>query len=340
MTVFMDLTIIIPSYNTSGLLRNCIESIYRHTRGITFEIICVDGNSPDGSADMVAREFPRVTLVRNQANESYAKNDNIGLRMSRGRYACLLDSDTMLIGNAFESLVQFMDEHPEAAACGPKLLNPDGTVQHDIRRFAGWGTFLLQTLNWHRLFPGSRLMSRYYVTDFDFSRAQQVEAIGTTVFILRRSTWEQVGLLDERFRWAMVDLAYEYMLMQKGYKVFYTPVAEVVHYGSQTANQDVLGTLREQCEGLIEFSEIYDYFGTSRMVKAVVRAGIRVRYWLKVLGYCVSADKRVIKGPGRPTKEQAEQAAIMFSLGASEVSGPEPQEPATATASRAYTHGD
>jgi hypothetical protein len=307
----LDLTVIIPNYNTRGLLRNCIDSIYRHTEGISFEIICVDGNSPDGSAAMVAKEFPNVILVRNQRNESYGRSVNQGLRMARGRYACLLDSDTMLMGNAFQSLVQFMDQEPEAAAFGPKLLNADRTLQHDIRRFAGLGVFFLQTLNWHKLFPNSRIMARYYASDFDFSRPQQVEAIGTTAFVVRRSTWEGAGMLDERFRWAMVDLAYEYMLGQKGYKLFYTPCAEVIHFGSQTVNQDVLRTLREQCQGFIDFSDAYDYFGKGRFVKFIVRMGIRARYYSKVLGYYVSSDKRVIKGPGRPSKEQAEHIALL-----------------------------
>jgi GT2 family glycosyltransferase len=260
---------------------------------------------------MVAKEFPNVILVGNQRNESYGRSVNQGLRMARGRYACLLDSDTMLMGNAFQSLVQFMDQEPEAAACGPKLLNADRTLQHDIRRFAGLGVFFLQTLNWHKLFPNSRIMARYYASDFDFSRPQQVEAIGTTAFVVRRSTWEGAGMLDERFRWAMVDLAYEYMLGQKGYKLFYTPCAEVIHFGSQTVNQDVLRTLREQCQGFIDFSDAYDYFGKGRFVKFIVRMGIRARYYSKVLGYYVSSDKRVIKGPGRPSKEQAEHIALL-----------------------------
>ena len=153
----------------------------------------MDGNSPDGSADMVAEEFPEVILIRNRSNESYARSVNQGIRRSRGRYACLLDSDTLLIENAFEPLVRFMDEHPETAVCGPKLLNPDGSVQHHIRSFASLGVFFLQTLNWHKLFPNSPLMNRYYNTDFDYSKAQQVESIGTTAYVIRRSTWETVG---------------------------------------------------------------------------------------------------------------------------------------------------
>ena len=157
----LDLTVIIPSYNTRDLLSACIASIYRHTTGITFEIICLDDASPDGSADMVAAEFPEVILVRNQTNQYYARNNKAGLRLARGRYACLLNSDTLLTTNAFSALINFMDAHPDAAACGPKLLNPDGSVQHCIRGFAGASTFLLQMIQWQRFFPGSRIMNRY-----------------------------------------------------------------------------------------------------------------------------------------------------------------------------------
>ena len=306
----LDLTVIVPSYNTRDLLQNCLDSIYRYTDGITFEVVCVDGNSPDGSADMVAEVFPDVILIRNAVNESYAKAANQGIRRSRGRYVCLLDSDTLMIENALEPLVRFMDEHPEVATCGPKLLNPDGSIQHHIRSFASLTVFFLQTLNWHKLFPKSKLMNRYYNTDFDYSKAQSVESIGTSAYVIRRSTWETNGLLDERFRWAMPDLAYNYTLHRKGCKVFYTPCAEVVHFGGKTASQDVLRALREQRQGLIDFSEAYDYFGKGRFTKALVRFGVWARYCTKVLGYYLSSDKRVIKGPGAPRKEIAAQSAL------------------------------
>lgn len=310
----LDLTIIIPSYNTRDLLRNCIQSIYEHTKGITFEVICLDDNSPDRSADMVAESFPEVILVRNTVNQFYVKNNNQGMRMSRARYACLLNSDTMLIGNAFQALVRFMDEHPEAATCGPKLLNPDMSIQHCIRGFAGASTFVLQTLNWQRFFPKSRLVNRYYQTEFDYSRAQQVESIGTTAYMIRRSTWERAGMLDERFRWSLADLAYNYMLNQEGCKVFYTPCAEIIHYGSQSINQKGLGAIREQRQSFLDFNGAYDYFGKSRLVKSVVRIGIWFRYWIKAAGYRLSSDKRVIKGPGAPKKEVAAQVSLMRHL--------------------------
>lgn len=307
----LDLTIIISNYNTRSLLRNCLASIYQHTRDIAFEIICIDDNSGDGSAEMAAHEFPEVILIRNRVNKLYAKNQNTGLKMSRARYACLLDSDTILTGNGFRALVSFMDEHPEAAACGPKLLNLGGSIQHCVRGFPTAGVFFLQTLNWHKLFPKSRLMNRYYNTDFDYATAQPVESIGTTAYVIRRSTWESAGMLDERFRLAVVDLAYNYMLKQKGYKVYYTPCAEIVHLGSQSINQKALSSLEDQCRALIQFSEAYDYFGTGRVTKLLVRWAVILRYYCKLLEYHLGSDKRVIKGPGAPTKDVAEQATMI-----------------------------
>lgn len=301
----LDLTVIIPSYNTRQLLHDCISSIYEHTRGIRFEVICIDDHSPDGSADMVAETFPEVILVRNPANQFYVRNNNLGMRMSRGRYACLLNSDTLLISNAFAALVQYMDENPRVAACSPKLLNPDGSVQHCIRHFSGPGTMVLQALNWHKLFPRSRLTDRYYATGFDYSRAQPVDSIGTTAYIVRRSTWENAGMLDERFRLFVSDLAYNFMLKQKGYPVYYTPCAEIVHFGSQSVNQTPQSSLRELHDALIEFNEAYNYFGRSRASKLLIRLAVRARDCFKRAEYRVSSDKRVIKGPGAPPKARA-----------------------------------
>jgi GT2 family glycosyltransferase len=295
-----DITIIIPNYNTRELLKQCLTSIYDYTQGIEFEVICIDDNSSDGSADMVAAEFPGVILVRNTSGQMYAKNNNLGMRMSRARYACLLNSDTRLIANAFQALVEFMDRHPDAAACTPRLLNPDGSTQICVRRFARLGTLILQGLNWHKFSPNGIVSTKYYAANFDHSYEQVVEALGTTAFVVRRSTWEQAGMLDERFPLYQVDLAYCYTLKTKGLKVYYTPCAEIIHYGSQSVNQRATAGIRMQHQGFIDFNEHYDYFSSNRAVKFLIRQAIRLRYWLKLAEYHLGKDKRVIKGPGRP----------------------------------------
>jgi GT2 family glycosyltransferase len=305
MASLVDLTIIIPNYNTREMLQRCLASINAHTSGITFEIICIDDNSSDGSADMVAAEFPFVKLVRNTVGLMYAKNNNLGLKMSSGRYACLLNSDTIISANAFRALVAFMDMHLDAAACTPKILNPDGTVQSSVRRFPGLGVLILQGLNWHKLFPDGKVGRAYYASNLDHNKTQVIEAVGSTALVLRRSTWENAGLLDERFPLYQVDLAYCYMLLKAGYHLYYTPSAEIIHYGGQSANQMPRKMLRLTHKGFHDFNLYYDYFGKSRLIKALVSFAILVRYWLKVCEFCVGRDKRVIKGPGRSESSNA-----------------------------------
>jgi GT2 family glycosyltransferase len=296
----LDLTIVVPNYNTRELLQQCFKSIYENTSGITFEVICIDDNSSDGSADMVEKLFPQVILVRNRIGQYYAKNNNRGLRESKARYACLLNSDTKIIGNAFKQLVEFMDSHPDAAACGPTLLNPDMTIQSCIRRFAGLGTMILQGLSLHRLFPRGKVAREYYSSNFDYDREQVVDSIGTTAFVIRRSTWEQAGMLDERFPHFQVDLAYNLMLKRAGLKVVYTPCAKVIHYGSQSVNQMPRKKIIELHKALADFNNVYDYFGKSWLLKKAVSAAVRIRCWLKLLEFHLGSDKRVIKGPGAP----------------------------------------
>jgi len=296
----LDLTIIIPNYNTRELLKQCLQSIYDNTRGITFEVICVDDNSNDGSAEMVNSVFPDVILVRNKTGQFYAKNNNRGLAMSKARYACMLNSDTKLIGDVFEQLVKFMDTHPDAAACGPTLLNPDMTNQSCIRRFAGIGTMLMQGLNMHKVFPHGKVARDYYANNFNYEKEQAVDSIGTTAFVVRRSTWETAGMLDERFPHFQVDLAYNLMLKRAGLKVFYTPCAKVIHYGSQSVNQMPRKRIIELHKALADFSDLYDYFGTNSLLKWVVRIAVKVRCWIKLLEFHLGHDKRVIKGPGAP----------------------------------------
>ena len=186
MTDKPDISIILPSYNTREMLGSCIESIHQSVEAITYEIICVDDSSHDGSADMVRESFPEVRLVENEENLGYSKSNNIGIGLARGRYIVLLNSDTHIQLQAFDEMVAFMDQTPEAGACGPKLLNPDGSIQYCVRSFPSVGTVLAQSLSLHKLFPNNPITDRYYMTHLDYDQAFEAESIGTTCYMVRR----------------------------------------------------------------------------------------------------------------------------------------------------------
>lgn len=296
----VDLSIIIASYNTLKLTKGCLQSIYDNTHGITFEVIVMDDCSKDGSPEMVEREFPQARLIRNPVNLRYAKTNNAGLKVALGRYGLLLNSDTEVVGDAFTTLVHFMDDHPAAAAAGPKLINPDGSIQHCIRGFPGLGPMIAQSLNMHSWWPSNPWTDQYYNTNFDYERVQPAASIGTTAFIIRRSTWETYGMLDERFSWSMVDLAYCYMLGQNHQKIYYVPDAVVLHYGSSSVNQSSLKEIYGTHTALRQFYDLYYAPNDALATRLLMRSAIVARQYFKVLEYHFSSDKRVIKGPGAP----------------------------------------
>lgn len=300
-----DLSIIVASYNTRDLLRQCLASIYENTKNISFEVIVVDDLSRDGSPEMVGEMFPRVKLICNKTNLKYVKANNAGLAVCAGRYGLLLNSDTEIKSGSFDTLVRFMDDHPDAAAAGPKLINPDGSVQECVRRFPGIFPMICQTLNLHKVWPNNPVTNRYYHSDIDYEKLQIVPHIGTTAFIIRREVWEKFGMLDERFEQFFGDFSYCYMLGQNSQKIYYVPQAVVVHYGSQSINQNSIRQIGAMHEALLKFYDIYYAQRHPVFIRWFVRGGICLRKYLKVLEIHLSRDKRVITGPGAPKFQKA-----------------------------------
>ncbi len=297
----VDLSIIIASYNTLGLLKSCIQSITETTSGIDYEVIVVDDCSTDGSPEMVQNQFPAVRLIINPENMRYAKTNNAGLKAACGRYSLLLNSDTVIQPGAFKTLVDFMDDHPEAAAAGPKLINPDGSVQHCIRSFPSVLPMVFQTLNLHKIWPGNPITEKYYNTKFEYDKPKTVQSLGTTSFIIRRDTLEKYGMLDERFTLAFVDLAYCHMLWRNKAPIYIVPDAVVMHYGSQSINQLGENEIIRGHKALREFYEICFASGHNKGTQFLIRRAITIRQLMKILEYRLSKDKRIITGPGAPS---------------------------------------
>ncbi len=296
----IDLSVIVASYNTRDLLRGCIQSVIDTTIEVSYEIIVVDDCSQDDSRQLVEREFPTVVLIKNETNLRYVKTNNRGLIAARGRYGLLLNSDTVVQPGAFDTLVKFMDTHPDAAAGGPKLINPDGSIQHCIRGFAGLGAMIWQTLNLHLIWPSNPLTEQYYNTNFAYDHPKIVPSVGTTAYIIRRETWEEYGLLDERFTLAFSDLAYNHMLTHNGQNVYIIPDAVVLHYGSQSIQQNGVKEIHLQHQALRVFYDNYIGHHHGIVKKSVLRLGIKARRIMKVIEFKLSRDKRVLKGPGAP----------------------------------------
>ena len=230
----MDISIIIVNWNTRDLLHNCLESINKTINGISYEIIVVDNASEDGSAAMLRDMHPQVRLIQNTENRGFGAANNQAMHVMAGRYALLLNSDTVLTENAVYELFSFMENHPEAAMVCGQLLNADGSKQNSIAAFPGLLTLLTNTSLLEYLLPKKFPSKRY-------EHRQPVEidsAIGACLLV-RKAAIDAVGLFDERYFFFFEETDWAYQMKQAGWKLYHVPTAFIYHLQGQSIGRDV-----------------------------------------------------------------------------------------------------
>lgn len=298
----IDVSIIIVTYNTKDFARQCLRSIYSNVKGVSFEVICIDNNSKDGTSAMIEKDFPKVILIKSKDNLGYARANNLGLRRSIGQYLVLLNSDTVIKPSSLEQTIDFMRRHPDAGAASPKLLNPDGSIQYCIRTLPDIKTAFFQSLGWHKLFPGNKITAKYYKADLDYNKVLSVDSIGTTCYVIRRQVLKTVGVLDEDFFLYNADLDYNKRIKNAGYNIYYLPQPQVIHYGGVSVNQNSFRGLIEQHQGMWLMYKKHYATKRSMLVNYLIFVAIFLRLQVKLILAYFSKDKRVIKGPGAPNK--------------------------------------
>lgn len=232
------ISVIIVSYNVRNYLQQTLNSLQRALRPFPYEIIVVDNASDDGSAAYVRARFPEVRLIANSVNVGFARGNNQALQQASGDYLVLINPDTIAQEDTFVRLVEFMQANPDAGMVGCKILNPDGSLQLACRRSfpTPWVAFTRLT-GLSYLFPKTRLFGRYNLTYLPEDQIHTVDAISGSFMMLRRDVFEQVGLLDERFFLYGEDLDWCWRVIQAGWKIYYVPTTQIVHFKGESSRQ-------------------------------------------------------------------------------------------------------
>ena len=233
----MDVSVIIVNWNTEGLLRDCLNSIYEQAGEVDYEVIVVDNASTDGSAEMVRHDFPDVVLIENRDNRGFAAANNQGIAMAQGRYILLLNTDTIVLDYAIDKAVSFADAHPEAAVVGCRVLNPNRTLQTTCFMFPSILNMLLSSSYLYKLFPKSKLFGRERMAWWDRNDTREVDVVTGCFMMVRREAIDKVGVMDERFFMYGEETDWCYRFKQAGWKVFFTPCAEIIHLGGQSSKK-------------------------------------------------------------------------------------------------------
>ena len=245
----MELSIIIVNWNTREILDECLRSVYASQTSKQFDLWVVDNASSDGSVQMLQDKYPQVQLISNKVNVGFAQANNQAIDKSSGDYVMLLNPDTVVERDVVENLVNFLNENPDVGAVGPRLLNPDGTLQISayprptlVREF--WRLFHLDCL---------KNLGEYPMSEWSPTEIRDVDVLMGACFLIRRKVLSQVGLLDEDFFMYSEEVDLCARIQNYGWRISWVPMVEVIHLGGQSTQQIQQEMFLQLYQGKIQY---------------------------------------------------------------------------------------
>ena len=300
----IDLSVIVVNYNVREFLEQALRSINRASDGLKVEIFVVDNNSSDGSVEMVRNRFPEVHLIANEENTGFSAANNQAIRQASGRYLLILNPDTIVREDTLQALVRFMDEHPDAGAAGCKILNPDGSFAPESRRaFPTPAVAFYRITGLSKLFPRSARFGRYNMSYLPPDEAAEVDALSGSCMMVRHEallrradtahspeingvahvTYDGAGLFDEAFFMYGEDLDWCFRIQQAGWKIYYTPETQIIHYKGESTKKGELRYVMLFYGAMLRFAEKHFKSRHSWLFRIFLRGGIVARGSLQVV---------------------------------------------------------
>ncbi len=226
----LDLSIIIVNYRSGGLVKTCLRGILRSNLKCAYETIVVDNDSRDDSVDQIKQHFPGVRLIESKSNRGLAAGNNLGIRAAQGRYLLIINPDIALFPGEIERLIDFMDRHDRVALAGPKLINPDGSIQTSCYRFPEPLVPLYRRTPLGKLWFAKKTLHRYLLTEMDRTKTRPVDWVLGACMLVRKSAVDQVGVMDERYFLYFEDVDWCRRFWAAGFQVVFFADSKLIHY--------------------------------------------------------------------------------------------------------------
>lgn len=244
----MDVSVILVSYNTKELTRDCIKSLYEKTQGLKYDVWVVDNASSDGSVQMIKEEFPDVKLIESHENLGFGRANNLAIKQSDAKYCFLLNTDTILVNNAVKILFDYMEkpENSDVGGCGGQLYNSDMTFQHSVGEFdtieklqrkALGINFTELKCRYNNIFKTKFKKQKENHADkpYVFSLAYEPDFIIGADLMLRKSALDKAGAFDERFFMFGEEAELCFRLKKHGFRIGFVPESSIIHIGGASA---------------------------------------------------------------------------------------------------------
>ncbi len=291
----MDLSIVIVSYNTVDLLRDCLSSVIQNTENIEYEIWVVDNQSKDGSADMVESEFPQVKLIRNSVNGGFSQANNLAIRQCRSsKYVLILNPDTIVPKGTLAECVDFMEKDGEIGCLGCKVVKVDGTLDKACKRgFPSPWNSLCYLMKLDKLFPNNKKFGGYNATFIHEDEESEIDSLVGAFMMLRKGAIEQVGLLDETFFMYGEDIDWCYRIKEAGWKNYYHPKVRIVHYKGESSKKQSTRMIGEFHKSMFIFYNKHYKNKYNIIVNLLTYLGIYSKWGLSLTMNATKKEKKV-----------------------------------------------
>jgi GT2 family glycosyltransferase len=286
-----DVTVCIVNWNGREVLRDCLRSLAR-PQGVRLEVVVVDNGSSDGSADMVAAEFPRVRLIRNGDNRGFSRANNQAAARARGRYLFFLNNDTVVPRMTLRRLLEYVRAHPDVGMVGPRLRDPEGQVQASYRPRPSLGALLHRTggVRCTGLFRSA--YRRYRRGAFDPRTERDVESLMGAALFLPRRVFLQCGPWDEGFAFGGEDLYFS-TCVARFYRLVFLPSVEITHVGGVSSRLRAGYVHAGRAAGLARYLHLAGY---SRHRVLAFKLAVSLDLPLQLLGKGIEFLWRCLRG--------------------------------------------
>lgn len=238
-----DVSIIIVNWNAGKYLQETIESLVEKTKNISYELIIVDNNSnPDEESFLyiqnVLSKWNNFTFIKADENLGFAKANNIGMSISKGRNLLILNPDVVFSNNIIEILSNYLDNNEEVGMVGPKVLNPDGSFQQPCLRGKPYPKdTLFHIIGLAKAFPKNEYFNGYAMWNVDRDKINECWALSGCCMMIKKFLYEQIGGMDEQFFMYQEETDWGIRTKNVGKKVIYNPNAVVTHYQGVTTKK-------------------------------------------------------------------------------------------------------
>ena len=283
LSAFMDISVVIVGWNAKHYLELCLESLAKAPPRRSMEVLVVDNASTDGSVEMIETQFRWVKLIKSPENLGFSKGNNVAIRQAQGRYIALVNPDVIVFPRCLDALADFLDENPKVGNVGPRVLNPDMSMQSTCRRFPTlWNNFCSAT-GLSTRFKNSRFFAGEHMFYFPHDRTLTVDVLVGCFSMIRREAFDAVGLLDEGLFMYGDDVDWCRRARNAGWQVVFYPGAQAIHdRGKITAPYPVRFAVAQQRSVLYYWTKHHSVWGVLG-IRSIMLFHHLLRYTVAVL---------------------------------------------------------